>query len=215
MKIRVLVAFLIFTSIFLMGRNAFSQSCCPYIDQLELLPANPTDTSQLFLATKITASSLGNFVSSGLSFPSADSIEVQFCYFAGMLPALQTYYDTIEIGILPAGVYHVNVKTYQTSDSLNCLAGMMNDSLFSFTVSTPTTLNSRSSQIKTVHKIVSQDINPFLLTNFGYINFSLFNSCGQNIYSGPPPLPISINKGIYIIEASRDNATSRLVWVKN
>lgn len=63
-----------------------AQSCCPYIDQIQILPSNPTDTSNVKIAVQIATSSMGNFISSNVSFPAQGSVDISLCYFGGMLP---------------------------------------------------------------------------------------------------------------------------------
>lgn len=102
----------------LISTSFFANSqCCPYIDTVEVLPSNPTTTDNVKIATTVMTPSQGSFISSSYSI-SGNTIDVQACYYSGLLPATQTFFDTLDIGTLAAGTYTVNFTAFQSSDTV-------------------------------------------------------------------------------------------------
>lgn len=94
-----------------------SSQCCPYIDTVEVLPTSPTATDVVKIATTVTTPNLGSFISSSHSV-NGNVIEVEACYMSGLLPATQTFHDTLTIGVLPAGNYTVNFTAFHSYDTI-------------------------------------------------------------------------------------------------
>jgi hypothetical protein len=215
MKKIIASAFLLCFLLFHGMHQGLAQSCCPYLDQIQLLPANPTDTHHVRLAVGITASSMGYFVSSNASFPTAGNIEADFCYFAGMLPSLQSYNDTVSLGILPAGTYQLLIRAYQTSDPANCSAGMMNDSILNFTVSTVTShVSPKSGEDILPQKLISSEIN-WLFEKYAVQKIRVLNLSGQEEFVGYDPSSTMFSRGFHLIEfASESGQNGRILWLK-
>jgi hypothetical protein len=215
MKKVIPAGFLICFFLFHGKHQSLAQSCCPYIDQIQLLPASPTDTHQVRLAVGVTASSLGYFVSSNASFPTAGTIEADFCYFAGMLPSLQSYQDTLSLGVLPAGTYQLLIKAYQTSDPNNCMAGMMNDSILNFTVSTVTShLSVKDGELILPQKLIGQEIS-WLFEKYAVKEIRILNLSGQEEFVGHHPSSTMFSGGFHLIEfESSSGIKSRILWLK-
>lgn len=196
------------------NRQLHAQTCCPYIDSYEIIPANPTYPVQVKLAVQVTVTSMGNFISSSVSFPTQYDIEGSLCYYAGMLPALQTYHDTLDLGVLAAGVYSFQLRATQTPDQLNCSMGSLNDTAFSFTVLPLVGLENKTME-KNPQRFVTNDLNPVLTGRFNEEPVRLLNSLGQEIFSGPLPLPVNLNPGFFVVEPlnTKGNST-RIFWLK-
>jgi hypothetical protein len=115
----------------------FAESqCCPYIDSIEVIPASPTTTDNIKIVTTVTTASLGQFIYSTHAV-NGNNIQINACYFTGMLPATQTYYDTLVIGTLPAGNYNVDLTAYNAYDTI-CSYADSTTSMVNFTVTEPT-----------------------------------------------------------------------------
>ena len=110
--------------------------CCPYINGVEIIPSAPTSTDIVKIATTVTTANQGAFLYSTHAV-NGTTIDIEACYFSGMLPATQTYYDTLEIGVLSEGNYTVNFVAYQSSDT-TCNYTDSTASNISFTVSDST-----------------------------------------------------------------------------
>lgn len=211
----------LFFSFFLLFCLGFSwlkplnaQNCCPYIDAISLLPANPSDTDFVKLAVQVTTSSMGNFINSNVSFPTANNIEVNLCYFGGMLPALQTYNDTLSFGVLAAGTYNLQLIARQTPDQNDCNLGFVNDSSITFSVSTVTSLSPLPQPAAITH-IACEDLNPLIQKQYGQNWVRLVNAAGQELFSGPLPLPGNIEPGLYLLEITSElQSTARIFWLK-
>lgn len=215
MKKLTLLFFLPLLFFFVQNHRLLAQTCCPYLDQIHLIPGNPTDTDQVKLAVVVTASSMGYFVSSNVSFPSQGNIEASFCYFAGMLPSLQTYDDTLNLGVLPAGNYQLVLRAFQTSDPNDCNAGMMNDSILNFSVSTVTALpHDLSPADGSPKRIMAEDLQTLFKAQNGR-NVSIFNGTGQLEYSGFYPPSGDFPPGLhFIVFGSNSGIGSRFLWIK-
>jgi hypothetical protein len=194
---------------------SYAQNCCPYIDQIQILPPNPADTSNIKIAVQVTASSMGNFISSNVSIPAQGSVEISLCYFAGMLPTLQTYNDTLSLGVLSAGVYSLQIRAYQTPVQNDCNAGSVNDSIISFSVSTVT--SAPTLKINKDHgiKVFATDLNPYLFLNNLIGKIRIINISGQIIFEGKAPIPDSNVSGFHTVEIENNTgAPTRIYWVK-
>lgn len=113
--------------------------CCPYLDNFEIVPANPTSNDTIYLISDVTTPNLGAYL--GYELTSYDSlIFVQACYHWGLLTALQNFKDTINLGIKEAGTYNLQYTAYQSDSPYGCspIIGE-NSHTFSFEV---TTINS-------------------------------------------------------------------------
>ncbi len=114
----------------------FFSQCCPYIDSIELIPASPTTTDNIKIVTTVTTANQGQFIYS-THVVNGNSIQINACYFSGMLPATQTYYDTLDIGTLAAGNYSVDLTAYNAYDTI-CSYADSTTSTANFTVTEQT-----------------------------------------------------------------------------
>ena len=114
--------------------TAFAQ-CCPYVNGIEVLPTMPTDDDSIYVVTTVTTPNLGEYLGES-HVVVGDTILIDACYYSGMLTALQTYVDTINVGLLAPGDYVVRLIARISSDFNQCVPnGQMQDSVFApFTV---------------------------------------------------------------------------------
>ena len=129
--------YLLILSLFSFSFTANSQ-CCPYINNIEIIPANPTTTDNVKIVTTVTTPNQGMFIHSSHSL-NGNTINVEACYYSGLLTATQTFYDTLNIGVLSAGSYTVDFVAYQASDTIcNYTDSMTTNSNFIVTEETNT-----------------------------------------------------------------------------
>ncbi|HZF99392.1 MAG TPA: T9SS type A sorting domain-containing protein [Chitinophagales bacterium] len=114
--------------------TAFGQ-CCPYIDGVEIFPEMATDEDSVYVVTTVTTPNLGAYLGETHTVI-GDTILIDACYYSGMLTALQTYVDTINVGLLAPGTYVVRFIARISSDANQCVpTGQMQDSVLApFTV---------------------------------------------------------------------------------
>ena len=106
--------------------------CCPYINGIEVIPAAPTTTDNIRIVTTVTTPNQGQFITSGYTVLN-DTIFVEACYYSGLATALQTYTDTLTIGLLPAGNHVVHLTAFQSNDTV-CTYSDTTSSSFNFYV---------------------------------------------------------------------------------
>jgi len=82
-----------------------TSQCCPYINNVEIIPGSPTTADSVKIVTTVTTLNQGMFLNSSWSFNgiTGTNIAIEACYYNGFLTATQTYYDTLEIGVLGGG----------------------------------------------------------------------------------------------------------------
>jgi hypothetical protein len=166
-----------------------NSSSIPYtVHTLTVLPQYPainTPIKILVLVTSGTAVSKTS-ISYNLNLQQ-NIIDIKACYYC--FPATVPSYvkDTVNIGLLPAGTYTVNLKTYRTNSQTVCINKIDSTAIIdtSFTVSSNVGINKNIA----AENFVSVYPNPVKdkLTidvenkNAVDINFSLTNSLGQLI----------------------------------
>lgn len=126
--------------------NAVSQ-CCPYIDNIEVIPASPTTSDDIKIVTTVTTPTIGKFLSSSYSI-NGNTITIEACYFSGGLNALDTHYDTLNIGTLNADAYTIDFTAHLSLDTTNCTYTDSSNSGLGFMVSeNQASINTISQQI--------------------------------------------------------------------
>lgn len=106
-------------SFFFAANNANSQ-CCPYVDPVELIPVSPFDTDSVYVVTNVTTPNAGSYLGYDI-IDLGSTIRIEACYYSGMLTVLQTYTDTINLGLLNGGNYAIEFVAYQSSSDVNCV----------------------------------------------------------------------------------------------
>lgn len=163
--------------------NLFSQTtCCPYVDIIKVLPANPSSFDVIRIVTKTITPSLGNAIYYDFS-RSADTLKLTSCFYAGGYTALQTYFDTTKVGMLEAGTYVVKYVGRISNSPGSCVIAANNTITTSFDVATVT-------DVSDTHLIADVEVfpNPFQDKIFigGKINstlhISFFDLLGSKVY---------------------------------
>lgn len=109
---------LLLASISLIGFTSFGQ-CCPYVDPIEIIPVSPTTTDNIYVVTNVTTPNMGAYLGYTI-IDGGSNIRIEACYFSGSLTALQTYTDTIDLGVKPAGTYSIEFVAYQSGNNVTC-----------------------------------------------------------------------------------------------
>lgn len=203
MKAKVLISI---TGLFF-GTTSFGQ-CCPYVDPIEIIPFAPSPADSIYVVTNVTTPNLGAYLGYTIS-ESGNQITVEACYFSGMLTALQSYTDTINLGVKPAGVYDIVFVAYQSGNETVC------DYSDSNMVTASVTVNSLS-----IDQQQGADFGfyPNPVTNgFIYLrdqntsesfHYKLFNGLGEVVQQGlvnsESPIDVSAFKGVYYVSISKN-----------
>lgn len=108
-----------FTLILVLAPIFVGAQCCPYVNNIEIIPAVPTSLDDVKIVTTVTTPNQGMFLSSNHTI-NGNTINIEACYFSGMLTATQTYYDTLDIGVLSPGIIDINFVAYQSTDTATC-----------------------------------------------------------------------------------------------
>ncbi len=107
------------------------------ITSLTPIPANPSPTDSVFIAITVTTGSQGHTINVSHTL-SGFTVDLEGCYYSGMLPAVDTHHDTISLGVLPIGVYTVNMNARVSLDANVCDPTDSAQLTTTFTVGTPT-----------------------------------------------------------------------------
>ncbi len=107
--------------------------CCPYLNDFEILPANPTSNDTLYLISDVTTPNLGWYL--GHELMSNDTaIVVEACFYWTPATALQDFRDTINLGVKEPGIYNLQYIAYQSDSSSVCYPIGGNSHAFDFEV---------------------------------------------------------------------------------
>ena len=98
----------------------YSQAQLPYIATPTLIPKNPTTASSVKIVTKVTTPNLGVIVNIATHTVTGQQIKISSCYGQGMMPATQTFIDTLVIGLLPPGNYQITQSAFLSSTNQHC-----------------------------------------------------------------------------------------------
>ena len=111
---------LIYITLICLTFNCHSQFL--FVSNPTVLPVNPTTSSNIKIATRVTTPSIGWKVSSSYNIQTPTStIELKSSYCDGLMPGGIAINDTVTIGNLAAGVWTVNFRAYYGSQFLtNC-----------------------------------------------------------------------------------------------
>jgi|GEM_PF-3221847 len=94
--------------LFLLRLTAYSQ-CCPYVQPVQVLPANPQPNDIIRLVFRAATPGGGHKISSDF-VRVADTLRFTACYFSGMTAVVQSYSDTVTAGALPIGNYTIQFE---------------------------------------------------------------------------------------------------------
>ena len=99
-------------------QNASAQ-CCPYLGDIKLAPTAATTNDSIYLIIDVSTPNQGHFL--GYEITETDSLTtVNACYYSGLLTAIQTYHDTLNLGVQDAGTFKVKFVAWQSLTPDTC-----------------------------------------------------------------------------------------------
>lgn len=192
----------LFTFCFLSLCFIAESQCCPYINSIEIIPASPTTTDNIKVVTTVTTPNQGAFIYSTHTV-NGNTIDIEACYYSGLLTSPQTFYDTLNIGLLSAGTYTVDLTAYQSFDTI-CNYTDTNTSVMNFTVI------DQISEISSINNNIGQlypnpSSGPFTIElPDGVIatNLCIQSITGEVVHQGvfTNELSVNLEPGIYLVQ---------------
>lgn len=112
---------LLFLNLSLISCSAWAQNL-PYISTPTVIPGSPTSTDVIKIITKVITPNQSIIVDQTTFSVTQNpkEINIRACYWGGMLPATQTFIDTLVIGQLGVGTYAIKQKAYLSSGQQIC-----------------------------------------------------------------------------------------------
>jgi hypothetical protein len=124
----------VFTFLLTLAMYSATAQCCPYLQLVQVLPANPTPADHVRLVFQATTPGRGNLVSTDFVH-AGNNLTFTACYYSGPLAALQDFSDTVRVGQLPAGSYTVTFIAQLSGNSQQCVEQQRNSNSRTFQVS--------------------------------------------------------------------------------
>lgn len=165
----------------LIGLLAYSQTCCPYINYVVVSPSAPNDTQQVQIFISVTTPALGTKMYLNHNIQGF-SLNIQGCYFSGMLPALQTYIDTIAIGTLPAGNYTLHFLAMMSVNDSECVAVDSNQYVHTFLVSPSGAVSVPEGDLLPEQVFINRENKTFYIKTNQTKALVVHNMLGQVVY---------------------------------
>lgn len=186
--------------------------CCPYVDPIEIIPASPLATDSIYVITNVTTPNAGSYLGYEI-FAGDATIRIEACYYSGMLTMLQTYIDTINIGVHPAGTQNVVFVAYQSDYEGFCNRSDSNEVTGSFTVIENLAFDDETKPAFQIYPNPASAGLIYVATekNEGF-TYQLSNTLGQIVLTGNNNLSNEINvaglKGLYYLSVITKEGTS-------
>jgi hypothetical protein len=210
---------LIFTLLACVGfmNSGFGQ-CCPYVDPLEIIPASPNEGDSIYVVTNVTTPNQGEYLGYTILDNGSD-IRIEACYYNGMLTALESYTDTINLGVKTAGDYDILFVAYLSGSEVMCTYSDSNEVSASTTVYL--TLEEEPLPRLTIYPNPVNDGNIYLSGKPGkyQVTYRLYNLAGETELKGTlshtNAIDVSGLKGIYFLEIHYDGqVTTEKVFIR-
>lgn len=122
----------LFALLLLSSTGAIAQ-CCPYINEVTILPENPGAGEVVKIATFISTPNQGHLIGHGFSV-NGTTIDADACYFNGLPTVITPIYDTIVIGLLEPGTYSLNFTASISPWEEDCVPENSQSQQFTFSV---------------------------------------------------------------------------------
>lgn len=186
--------------------------CCPYVDPMEIIPASPLATDSIYVITNVTTPNAGSYLGYEI-FAGDATIRIEACYYSGMLTMLQTYIDTINIGVHPAGTQNIIFVAYQSDSEESCNRLDSNEVTGSFTVTENLAFKQETKSTFQVYPNPSNSGLIYVTTAKNEVfTYQLSNTLGQIVLTGTNNLSNEINvnglKGLYYLSVITETGTS-------
>ena len=150
-------------------------------------------------------------------------INIYGCYYCQLTNQPAYLKDTVNLGLLPAGNYTLNFKTYRTSSPTVCVNKIDSTAIIdtSFTISSNVGINSniKSNDFISIYPNPITDKLNIEFENSQEIKFSIMNSLGQVVYISGDKSPRQeidlsfLEAGIYYlkIQSNSEQKTIKLI----
>lgn len=183
--------------------------CCPHINNIEVIPTSPTVTDAIKIVTTVTTLYQGDFLQSSHSI-NGNNINIEACYYSGLLTATQTYYDTLDIGPLTAGTYTIDFIAHESSDTI-CNYADSSNSVMNFTVTDETNeVIPIGSEIGHIYPNPTSGSFIFELPDdFDVTSICIKTISGKIVHRGvySKEIHVDIESGMYLIELLQNSRT--------
>ncbi len=186
--------------------------CCPYVDPIEIIPASPLATDSIYVITNVTTPNAGSYLGYEI-FAGDATIRIEACYYSGMLTMLQTYIDTINIGVHPAGTQNIVFVAYQSDYEGFCNRSDSNEVTGSFTVIENLAFDDETKPAFQIYPNPSNSgvIHITTAKNEAF-SYQLSNTLGQIVLTGTNNISNEIKvdglKGLYYLSVITEEGTS-------
>jgi uncharacterized protein YqkB len=185
--------------------------CCPYINNIEVIPAAPATIDHVKIVTTVTTPNQGAFLNSTHSI-SGNTINIEACYYNGLLTATQTFYDTLDVGLLNSGIFTVNLTAYESTDTV-CNYTDSSTSVVNFTVIEQTNqVDPISYDIGEIYpNPTSGSFTIELPKEIKATHVCIRTISGRLVYQGAftNEMSVDFNAGMYLIQLLQDNT---ILW---
>jgi hypothetical protein len=204
---------LIFTLAFVSSVTLQSHAqCCPYVDPIEIIPASPLATDSIYVITNVTTPNAGSYLGYEI-FAGDATVRIEACYYSGMLTMLQTYIDTINIGVHPAGTQNIVFVAYQSDSDESCNRLDSNEVTGSFTVTENLALQQETKPTFQVYpNPASAGLIYVTTAKNEAFTYQLSNTLGQIVLTGTNNISNEIKveglKGLYYLSVITEEGTS-------
>jgi len=208
---------LIYITLICLTFNCHSQFL--FVSNPTVLPVNPTTSSNIKIATRVTTPSIGWKVSSSYNIQTPTStIELKSSYCDALMPGGIPINDTVSIGNLAAGVWTVNFRAYYGSQFLtNCgiTDSVLKTVTFTISIANSVKENAAHDKFSIYPTLVTNDLKIDVIDaeiKFP-INLVVLNCIGQIIESYSLSNKTNLlnltylKSGIYFVKLKSDSST--------
>ena len=175
----------LFTFLLTLTAKLAQAQCCPYVQPVQVLPANPTDSDDIRLVFRATTGGSGSKISTSFS-RTGNNFTFTGCYFNGFPAMPKGYVDTVQVGRLPAGSYSITFIAKESSNSQQCVEQQRNGNSRTFRVSGATLgINNPTEQATTLFPVPATDRQLAFRAVDGntVATFQLFDASGRPCYT--------------------------------
>lgn len=204
--------------------SLFKSQSTQTFQNFTISPSSPTTTDNIRIITEVGFSSNANAISKTF-VQTGNVININRCYFLGMLTIIDNHKDTVNVGLLPAGVYIVNYNGVLSNSLSTCVpSGQTFSSSITFTViGTPAGVNEIGMEANEV-LVYPNPFENYLMINLksNKENFGLkvYDCVGKLVYeeknyiSGKEIGLLGLSSGVYFVEVISQNKTQERIKVR-
>ena len=105
---------------------AFMICCSPLmvvaqtpVDSIMVIPSNPTTSDFVRVVKMVFTQSQGGLIGNS-AWVGSSQVIITACYYVTVFASPETFYDTVDVGFIPAGTYDLNYITGFTLPNTSC-----------------------------------------------------------------------------------------------